>query len=268
MITTHIGGHRVHESLRHYLDFATETAWHAGRLTLGHFQTGVRPEHKADDSPVTIADREAEQFIRARIEQAFPAHAIMGEEFGENEQQNASHRWYVDPIDGTRAFVRGVPLYAVLLGLEIEGRCEVGVAYFPALEELIAAASGEGCWWNGRPAHVSTVPALGQGILTHGNAAAFERHGRGDAWRRLQHAAGFCAGWADAYAYLLVATGRAEVGLDPVMSAWDCAPFPPILREAGGYFGDWDGNETIHAKEALATTRALMDEVLSVIRGP
>lgn len=256
------------EPLHRYLDFATDTARQAGRLTLRYFQTGVRPEHKADDSPVTVADREAEQLIRARIEQAFPDHAIVGEEFGADERAGASHRWYIDPIDGTRAFVRGVPLYAVLLGLEIEGRCEVGVAYFPALDEMVAAATGEGCHWNGRPAHVSSVSTLGRGILTHGNAAAFERNGRGDAWARLQRAAGFCAGWADAYAYLLIATGRAEVGLDPVMSAWDCAPFPPILREAGGYFGDWGGNETIHAGEALATTRALLDQVLGVIRGP
>jgi myo-inositol-1(or 4)-monophosphatase len=258
----------VSEPLRRYLDFATETARQAGRLTLEYFRTGVRPEHKADDSPVTIADREAEQLIRARIEKAFPDHAIVGEEFGGDERASASHRWFIDPIDGTRAFVRGVPLYAILLGLEIEGRCEVGVAYFPALDEMIAAATGEGCRWNGRRAHVSSVPTIGRGIVTHGNAAAFERHGRGDAWTRLQRAAGFCAGWADAYAYLLVATGRAEVGMDPIMSAWDCAPFPAILREAGGYFGDWDGNETIHAGEALATTQALLDEVLALIRGP
>ncbi len=253
------------ESLLPYLEFATETAKQAGKLTLDYFQRDIAAEYKADDSPVTEADRGGERLIRAAIERKYPSHAIVGEEYGEANAQGAAHRWFIDPIDGTRAFVRGVPLYAVLLGLEIEGICEVGVAYFPALNEMLAAATGEGCHWNGKSAKVSEVPSLSQGILTHGNVAAFEQFGRRDAFLRLQRAAGFCAGWADAYAYLLVATGRAEVGLDPIMSAWDCAPFPPILREAGGYFGDWQGNETIYGKEALATTQALLPEVLKLV---
>jgi myo-inositol-1(or 4)-monophosphatase len=253
------------ESLQAYLEFATETAFQAGKLTLDYFQRGIAAEYKADQSPVTEADRAAERLIRAAIERKYPHHAIVGEEYGEENSDGASRRWFIDPIDGTRAFVRGVPLYAVLLGLEIEGICEVGVAYFPALDEMLAAATGEGCHWNGKPAQVSQIPSLKQGILTHGNVAAYEHVGRGDAFHRLQRAAGFCAGWADAYAYLLVATGRAEVGLDPIMSPWDCAPFPPILREAGGYFGDWQGNERIYAKEAMATTRTLLPEVLRLI---
>jgi myo-inositol-1(or 4)-monophosphatase len=256
------------EHLRPYLDFAIDTAWQAGKLTLGYYQQpDVRAERKADDSPVTIADRLAEELIREHIAAAFPDHAIVGEEFGGQPADEASHRWYIDPIDGTRAFVRGVPLYAVLLGLEIDGRCDVGVAYFPALGEMLAAATGLGCRWNGRPARVSAATSVGAGIVTHANVAAFEQHGRADAFHRLARAAGFCAGWADAYAYLLVATGRAEVALDPVMHAWDCAPFPPILREAGGNFGDWSGTETIHAGEALATTQTLLPEVLRLVQG-
>jgi myo-inositol-1(or 4)-monophosphatase len=258
----------VTESLTPYFDFAVDTARRAGQLTLGYFQTGVRPDFKDDHSPVTIADQKAEELIRERIVAAFPDHAIVGEEFGSDDRDQATHRWIIDPIDGTRAFVRGVPLYAVLIGLEIEGRAEVGVAYFPAMGELIAAATGNGCYWNGVPAHVSPVPTLQDGILTHGNAATLERHGRSGAWERLRSAAGFCAGWADAYAYLLVATGRAELALDPIMREWDCAPFPPILTEAGGYFGDWVGNETIYAGEALATTRTLLPEILQTVRGP
>ncbi len=255
------------ESLRRYLDFATETAWEAGRATLAYFQTGIRPESKPDESPVTVADRRAEELIRRKIERTFPSHAVVGEEYGASDHTDATHRWFIDPIDGTRSFVRGVPLYAVLLGLEIEGQCRVGTAYFPALGELIAAADGEGCRWNGRPARASDVPRLKDGILTHANAASFERCGKHAAWLRLQREAGYCAGWADAYAYLLVATGRAEVALDPVMHAWDGAPFAPILSEAGGYFGDWNGERTIHANEALATTATLLPEVLRLVRG-
>jgi myo-inositol-1(or 4)-monophosphatase len=253
------------ESLRLYLDYAVETAYLAGRLTMGYFQTGLRPDYKADDSPVTVADRKAEELIRARIEKRYPQHAIVGEEYGESENQGASHCWFIDPIDGTKSFMRGVPLYSVLIGLEIEGKVEVGVVYFPALGEMVAAATGEGCWWNGRRAHVSDAASLREGMVVFSDAANFARYGRAGAWERIKRSTYFRAGLGDAYGHALVATGRAELMLDAIMSSWDCAPFPPILREAGGYFGDWQGNATIHGKEALSTTQALLPEVLALI---
>ena len=248
-------------SLSDYLDFAVETAWQAG-----YFQTGLRPDFKSDDSPVTAADREAERLIRSRIEARYPDHAIVGEEFGESS--GSSHRWIIDPIDGTRSFVRGIPMYGVLIGLEIDGVCEVGVARFPALGETIAAATGLGCWWNGRRAR---PPQAQQGRgrqLLHYDAANFARYGKQAAWERVTQAGGFRAGWCDAYGYLLVATGRAELMLDPALYPWDGAPFIPILAEAGGYFGDWQGNPTIYGREGLATTQALLPEVLELLNGP
>lgn len=253
------------QSLQPYLEFAVETAYLAGRLTLGYFQAGVRPDFKSDDTPVTAADRQAEELIRARLEQKYPRHAIVGEEFGVKEAAGASHRWFIDPIDGTKSFIRGVPLYGVLLGLEIEGCVEVGVAYFPALDEMLAAASGLGCWWNGRRARVSEVTRLERAFVTCSDVGSFAPHGRGEAWGRIAAAAYHRAGWGDAYGYALVATGRAEIMLDPIMNVWDCGPFPPILAEAGGYFGDWQGNPTIYASEALATTTALLPLVLALI---
>jgi myo-inositol-1(or 4)-monophosphatase len=253
------------ETLKSYLDFARATAWEAGQLTLNYFQNGVQAAFKADDTPVTVADREAETLIRARIEEAYPTHAIVGEEFGVTESAGASHRWFVDPIDGTKSFMRGVPLYGVLLGLELEGVVEVGVACFPALGEVISAATGEGCWWNDRRAQVSAETRLQRSVLSHIDTASFARHGRGPAWQRLQEATYYNAGWCDAYGYALVATGRCEIMLDPIMNVWDCAPFPPIFREAGGFFGDWQGQETIYAGEALATTPVLLPQVLNVL---
>lgn len=255
------------ESLQSYLDFAAETAWQAGRLTLGYFQTDLRPDFKADDSPVTVADRESEKLIRQRIEKRFPGHAIVGEEFGSHNPAGATYRWIIDPIDGTRSFVRGVPLYAVLIGLEIEGVCRVGAAYYPALNEMLAAADGLGCWWNGRRARVSQVNQLKEALVTHYDASAFAKSGKADAWERIKKIAGYRAGWCDAYGYLLVATGRAELALDPMMNPWDCAPFVSILQEAGGYFGDWQGNVTIYNNEAIGTTQTLLPEVLRLLQG-
>jgi myo-inositol-1(or 4)-monophosphatase len=255
------------ETISQYLQFATETAFLAGKLTLAHFQAGVRPDFKADDTPVTVADREAELLIRRRIEEDYPSHSIVGEEFGSQETAGASHRWILDPIDGTKPFTRGVPSYSVLIALEIEGRVVVGVAYFPALDEMVYAGADLGCWWNGRRARVSQVDSLERAVLAHADVNSFASHGREEAWQRLARATYFRAGWGDAYGHCLVATGRAELMLDPIMSVWDCGPLLPILQEAGGYFGDWQGNPTIYGKEALSTTARLLPQVLKLIEG-
>jgi histidinol-phosphatase len=252
-------------NLTPYLDFATETAYLAGRLTLGYFQTGVRPDFKADDSPVTIADRMAEQLIRQRIEARFPEAAIVGEEFGSQGSEDATFRWFIDPIDGTKSFVRGVPLYAVLLGLEIEGQPVVGAAYFPALDEMLSGATGLGVWCNGRRAQVSSVERLDRAYACFTDPGNFITRNRKAAWDRLVQATYVRAGWSDAYGYLLAATGRVEVMLDPYMDTWDCGPFPAIFSEAGGYFGDWKGKVTLYGHEALATTQKLLPEVLKIL---
>ena len=253
-------------NLQPYLEFATQTAYEAGRLTLGYFGTeAASPELKADDTPVTVADREAEKLIRDSIGGRYPNHTVLGEEYGEVEGADSDLRWILDPIDGTKSFVRGVPLYAVLIGLEIQGVCEVGAAYFPAIDEMVCAASGEGCYINGRRTQVSKTQSLDRGIACFTDAATFDDRGRDAAWKRVLSAADESRGWSDAYGHALVATGRAELMLEPVMNPWDCGPFPPILREAGGYFGDWSGNETIYADEALSTTRTLLPEVLRLL---
>ncbi|MDJ0756692.1 MAG: inositol monophosphatase family protein [Ardenticatenaceae bacterium] len=255
------------EHLNQYLNFAREMAWEAGRLTLGYFQTDLRPDWKEDDTPVTVADKKAEELIRHHIETRFPTHDIIGEEYGD-QNSGASHRWIIDPIDGTKSFIRGVPLYGVLIGLVIEDRPVLGVANFPALGEMISAGEGLGCWWNGRRAAVSDKKTLAESVVSHIDTASFELLGKGEQWQRLQRASYYNAGWCDAYGYLLVATGRVEVALDPIMNVWDCAPFLPILQEAGGYFGDWQGNPVIDAGEALATNGHLLPELLHLFGNP
>ncbi|MBN2386136.1 MAG: histidinol phosphate phosphatase [Anaerolineales bacterium] len=257
----------MNRDLQSYLDFSVALAYRAGRITLGYYQTGLRPDFKPDDTPVTAADRAAEEFIRGEIEKTYPAHAIVGEEFGESARESADHRWIIDPIDGTKSFVRGVPLYAVLIGLEIDGQVRVGAAYYPALDEMLCAADGLGCWWNGRRARVSTVDQIDRALVCFTNLRNMAKFEREDAWNRISQAVYACRGWSDAYGYLLVATGRAEAMLDPIMAVWDCGPFPPILREAGGYFGDWSGARSHTAGEALAVNQALCSEILRLIAG-
>ena len=176
---------QVDNSYRAHLEFAMETAYLAGRLTLGYFQAGIRPDFKADDTPVTAADRKAEELIRGRIERQYPDHAVVGEEFGASGASEPAYRWYIDPIDGTKAFIRGVPLYAVLLGLEIAGTVEVGVAYFPALNEMVAAATGQGCWLNGRRVRVSPVSDFRDAVVLFTDAGSFAQYGRGQVWERI-----------------------------------------------------------------------------------
>jgi histidinol-phosphatase len=253
-------------NLQKYLDFAMATAYEAGRLTLGYFRTGLLPEFKADDTPVTLADKKAEELIRWKIEKTFPEHDIVGEEFGARDTGH-SHRWFIDPIDGTKAFIRGVPLYAVLLGLEIDKKIAVGVCYFPALDEMLSGARGMGSYCNGRAAHVSDVTELKRAYFAFTDPLSFIKYGREKEWARLQNACYHRVGWSDAYGHALVATGRLEVMIDPIMNSYDCGPFPVILSEAGGYFGDLSGNETIYGNEALCTTQRLLPEVLRVMQG-
>jgi histidinol-phosphatase len=254
-------------TLRTLLDFAADAAWQAGQLTLGHFQTALAVEWKGDNSPVTAADRGSEQLLRRMIEQRFPDHAIVGEEFGETDR-DSQYRWIIDPIDGTRSFVRGVPLYGVLIGLELAGEAVLGVVNFPALREMVAAAKGEGCRWNGRPARVSAIASADQSLLLYTDAAEFARQVRSRTWDRLQAATHTQRSWGDCYGHCLVATGRAEVMLDPVLSVWDAAPLLPILEEAGGTFTDWNGVPTIHGRNGMSTNGHVLGHILKLMESP
>ncbi len=253
------------DSLDTLLEFAVDAAWRTGRVTLAHFQTGIAAETKPDLSPVTVADREAERTARALIEARYPRHGILGEELGETRPE-ASLRWIVDPIDGTRSFVRGVPLYGVLLALEEDGDAVLGVIHFPALGESVYAARGVGCFWDGRRALVSSVDRLEDALVLTTDA----RLDPGDeawagAWRRLAGRAATARTWGDCYGHALVATGRAEAMLDPVLASWDAAALRPIVEEAGGVFMDRTGAATHTGGSGISTNAALAREIGSVL---
>src|SRR6266850_6371208 len=166
--------------LKSLLDFAARLAREAGDITQRHFKGSFAAERKADNSFVTIADREAERFLRASIEQSFPDDGILGEEEGE-KIGTSRRRWILDPVDGTYSFVHGVPLYAVLIGLEIDEESVLGVANLPALNEMVYAASGLGCFWNGEPTGVSATKSLSEALLLATDFGTSEQYGFGRA---------------------------------------------------------------------------------------
>ena len=253
-------------NLQPYLTFARQLAYRAGRITLSHYNKGIQHELKTDETPVTAADQATEEFIRSEIERTYPSHAIVGEEFGEKAGEGNPFRWIVDPIDGTKSFIKGVPFYSVLVALEIEGRSRVGVVYFPALDEILYAADGLGCWWNGKRARVSEVDEMKKAVFAYTGWSNFRTTKRLKVFERFDKACFYGRGWGDAYGYHVVATGRAEVMLDPTISIWDVAPFPPIFREAGGFFGSWQGEEGHTHADGLACNAALKPKILELIR--
>lgn len=253
----------LNAEVRDLLDFAMELARAAGDHTLRYYGHLVDHAPKGDGSPVTIADREAEALMRERIAKRFPDHGVLGEEFGETSP-GARVRWILDPIDGTRSFMRGVPLYGVLVGVEVDGVASVGVAHFPPLRETVAAGSGLGCTWNGKPCRVSPVTRLSEALVLTTDPQALATD---SGWAELQRRAGTVRGWGDCYGHALVATGRAEVMMDPIMNPWDSAPFLPILTEAGGRFTTREGVETIHGGSAVSSNGTLHQEVLEALAG-
>ncbi len=257
---------RETDELQELLDFSVELAKQAGDITLRYFRKKVGTYRKANNTFVTDADLEAEKFLRLAIAERFPEDAILGEEQGERGG-SSGRRWIVDPIDGTYSFVHGVPFYGVLIGLEINQAPVVGVINIPALDEIVYAARGLGCYLNGEKTRVSQTSSLGEALVLSTDFGTCAQYGFGRAAEELQLRAAARRTWGDCYGYALVATGRADVMFDPVVAVWDCAALSPIIEEAGGTFTDWAGVKTIYTGNALATNGLLLDEVMSIIKG-
>jgi histidinol-phosphatase len=242
------------------LNAVADVARLTGKTALAHYRTNLDVETKRDGSPVTVADRAAEETARAWIAARFPGDAILGEEFGAIGDDKA-RRWIIDPIDGTKTFVRGVPLWGTLIGVAIGEDVLAGAVYCPAVDELVVASVGEGCWWNGSRARVSECRDLAQATVLVTDDRFPGLPERASRWASVARAASVARTWGDCYGYLLVATGRAEVMVDSLMSPWDAAALIPVVREAGGEFTDWDGRVTAFGNGAIATNAALVEPV-------
>ncbi|HEY4259720.1 MAG TPA: histidinol-phosphatase [Schlesneria sp.] len=249
------------------LEFAIKVAKEASGVILPYYQNpDLEVERKRDTSPVTEADKKAELLIRDRLATAFPDDAILGEEFPD-KAGTTGFRWILDPIDGTKSFIHGVPLFGTLIGVEYEGKCVVGVARFPALNEVAYAAQGSGAWWqvgSGEPrrVRVSSVTQLSEATFCMTNPSRWLAMGKQPVLEGLMSSVQLARGWGDCYGHILVATGRAEVMIDPAMNAWDAAALVPIIQEAGGHYVDWNGNPTIYSGNGLSVVPGLKDEIL------
>jgi histidinol-phosphatase len=253
------------------LDLAVAAARQAGNITLEYFRTeDLAVSRKQDDSPVTIADHKAEEYLRKEISSTFPQDAILGEEFVER-QGTSGYRWIIDPLDGTKSFIHGVPLYGTLIAVQYGEESVLGVIRIPALDECLYAAKGQGAWYfvghnQPKPARVSQRKPLAKALFVTSEVINFDKTGRRSVYDRLQSATRLTRTWGDCYGYLMVATGRADLMVDPVMALWDAAALLPILEEAGGTFTDWQGRRTTAGGEGIATNGLILPEVLEIVK--
>lgn len=249
--------------IKELLDAAVEIGKIGGDHTLKYFKKDFEVISKADDSPVTIADRETEQVIREEILKRYPDHGIIGEEYGRtNEDSNI--QWVLDPIDGTKSFIHGVPFYTTLIGIMIDNEPVVGVINAPALDELCAAAVGHGATLNGKPCHVRDTSELKDSTLLVTEIRRFQECGMEEQFQELMAKTKLHRTWGDAYGHMMVAIGRADVMFDPILNIWDAAALLPILKESGGIFSDTNGEETIHSGNGFSTNKKLYHQVKAV----
>ena len=248
-----------------YLQFATELARESGALIMDYFGRHGQVEAKADATPVTVADRSAEALMRRRIATRFPEHQVLGEEAGLSGPEGASHRWVLDPIDGTKSFIHGVPLFGTLIALLEEGTPVLGAIHLPALGDLLLGARGEPTTLNGAAVRVSDTPTLEEATVLYTSSSELFRQGYGGTLQALGERVRLVRNWGDCYGHFLVATGRADIMFDPVMNLWDIAALKPCVEGAGGRLTDRAGQGEHLGESALSSNGRLHDAFLRLL---
>lgn len=247
-------------------NLAVEAARRAGDLARTHYESTFEIELKPDSSPVTVADKGAEKLIRDLVTAAFPSDGFLGEEFG-NQEGASGFRWVIDPIDGTKSFIRHVPIWATLIGLEYKGEQIGGVVYVPVFGMTYRALRGDGAYLNDRRIRVSDVSKLADSSLCYSSMGWFTRAGKEDVFHTLYRQTKRQRGHGDFYGFVLVAEGAADVMVEHGVNPWDVGATKPIVEEAGGRFTDWNDTPTIHTPDVLATNGKLHSDTLAILRG-
>lgn len=252
-------------NLHPYKDFLIELAVGTGEIIRRHWDdASLATERKADDSPVTAADREAEQFIRARIEKKFPGHGIIGEEFPDADTE-AEFVWVIDPIDGTKSFITHVPLFGTMVALLHQGQPVLSMIHQPILNELLIG-DNQTTSLNGQPVQVRACKNLADATLLCSDPNYFAPDSLKPEAEKLRRACRLTRTWGDCYGYLLLATGRADIMFDPDMEPWDLLPLIPVVRGAGGIITSWNGTDPAASRSALAASPELHAQVLKLLR--
>ena len=249
--------------LAELLGIARRAAEVARDVIMPLWERDLTVELKADRTPVTAADRGAEEAIRAFLAKECPGHGVLGEEFGETPG-DGRHRWILDPIDGTKSFIHHVPLFGTLIALERDGVPVAGVIACHAVGETLSGAEGLGAWLNGEPVRVSRTARLGEATLSMTSYARTRAMHPGG-FDALVGQVGLSRAWGDCYGYLMLAAGRCDIMLDPEMNIWDAAALYPVIRGAGGRLTNWDGRDGVF-DSVIATNGLLHDAVLEALR--
>ena len=252
--------------MQDWIDFAEELAQESGELIRAYFGKGVAVERKADRTPVTVADREAEALLRKRIEARYPDHQVLGEEEGLSGAEGARYRWVLDPIDGTKSFIHGVPLFGTLIALLEEGQPILGVIHLPIQRALLLGVRGRETTLNREPVRVSNTRDLREATLAVTSTKVLYDLGYGPAYQHLQERVELVRSWGDCYGHFLVATGSADIMFDPIMNPWDIAALKPCIEGAGGRITDREGGTPNLGESALSTNGFLHDEVLAILK--
>ena len=249
-----------------YRSFIAELAHQRGDFIRPYFgNPDLVVETKSDATPVTLADRGAEQLMRRLIHAKFPTHGVIGEEFG-SEHPDAEFTWVLDPIDGTKSFAAACPLFGTLIALLHQGQPVLGAIHQPILGQLMVG-DGTATTLNGRAVRVRPMARIEDATILTTNVHSPERHQNGPAFEALARRAKLFRTWGDCYGYLLVAAGWADVMCDPIMNPWDIAALIPVIRGAGGVITDWQGQDPVNAQSMVAAGPGLHSQVIAALRG-
>ncbi|MDP2632136.1 MAG: inositol monophosphatase family protein [Candidatus Curtissbacteria bacterium] len=246
------------------INVAIDAARAAGDLAYTYFGKTQNVRHKDDNSPVTIADIEAERLIRKVITKNFPSHGIIGEEL-ENVNPNSIYQWTIDPVDGTKQFVRNIPYWATLLALLKEGKPILGVSYMPATGEIATAQKGKGAFLNGKKCKVSKISNLKNAYMCHSSIEYFGKKGKMNGFLKLEKTVYAARGYAETLGYHLLISGKIEIMLEAKDNIWDLAAPAILTEEAGGKFSDFSGKFSITSEEAIATNGLLHHQVVKML---
>lgn len=250
--------------IKKLLNFSIDLIKECNDISLKYYKKTIKPEYKKDNSPVTIADKKCEKFLISAIKKKYPEHSFLAEETGEQDK-NSEFKWIIDPIDGTKNFMRNFPFWGTLLALEYRGEIIMGIIALPAMKQMIYAGKGLGCYQNGKKIKVSSTDTIDKSYFIYGGIEYITKQPYKDKFLELVDRSYYDRGYGDCFGHTLVINGKAEFMLDPHVSPYDVAPIKICIEEAGGVMTDLAGNKTIYSRGVLTSNGKMHDEILRIL---